>query len=449
MPFQGLLSFGEKGSEVTTGPLRIVPEGARCRLGSIAAAVKSDEAVPLDQALALIGAEVVTLRVSELRTLKTNGALDTNALYFVTDVGTYNGTQGTGSLFMTAHDAISLHPFVTGKFQTTAMSALAKITGEYDLDTDVFYKMEESSKNNYFSCRAGSATQIASLAFIKFDNASWYDNRFISCVLTGIHTSAEIYGCTLEKIVIDGGSFTGFKMHHHNQVGQYGANGHEIILAGNNVLFEYNEAAFMQFRDIGAGCTIVGNRFDNGDSGYIDFKHNASCNIDTSIFGVGNTITFGTASSSISHCSFGNNNAVTVDNTLTGCSIDNNRTIAFVANHTGASLIGEISTFKGTVDIDTKLAANILTIPDYWGELKVFSTALTATCTIKSFTGATSKIQRKIVCDTVVATFNNTSTLKFPTPSTSTVIQGNKQDFITFLFDDAGTKHLQVASEQY
>lgn len=147
--------------------------------------------------------------------------------------------------------------------------------------------------------------------------------------------------------------------------------------------------------------------------------------------------------------SFGIKSTVnTTNGFLKNCTIGDNRTISTVTDHTNESWVGDNSTFSCTVDCDVSLSANVLTIPNYVGKILLVSS--NSTETIKGFTGWSHTdvivtFKNGGFLNNVV--YNNSGTLIFPTPSSSTTIYGTL-DFITFKKQDSGS-YTQIASEQY
>lgn len=118
----------------------------------------------------------------------------------------------------------------------------------------------------------------------------------------------------------------------------------------------------------------------------------------------------------------------------------------------GKTLSPHLSTFDAVIDMDAgTIVANVLTIPDYVGTIKLAGNL--SPYTISSFSTQPS-FERTFYMDPVTqpsVTFNNDNDLVFPSPSLSTTFTSvGKADFIKFLFkSDFGGFHFQTASEQY
>lgn len=102
------------------------------------------------------------------------------------------------------------------------------------------YKVYEPTRNNEVS--RSQFAYADSIDKFPFDDVDWYDNNFNNVKLVSIATDAIINRCTLERMIINGNSHTGFQLIDTFFSGQNGyntgTNGAEIYLTGNNVMIK-------------------------------------------------------------------------------------------------------------------------------------------------------------------------------------------------------------------
>lgn len=340
------------------------------------------------------------------------------------------GPPGVGDMTKAAYDPANLNTQLTGTTVSKTVAQMQTLAGLSGFIVNQEYQISNAySGGSVLNIIAISTSKLARTGYGTFQN---------SAMATSVDAILE-YNLSSDKIlyihepirnntVLCPSITDGTDTFQFDNAGWYNNTWVNLTITGLDA-----STSFLNTRI--EASTITGGNFTNCTVSSVDIKS-------------GSTLAFGANSVSITNCTINHACTVTLNHSLTSCTIGDSKTISTVQAHTDKSYIGDTSNFNFALDIDTALASNVLTVPDYIGVIKLFSTTLAATCTIKALT-ITSDIYRTFISDTIVSTFNNTSTLKFPTPSTSTVIQGNKQDFITFKKDDTGTKFLQVNSVQY
>jgi len=233
-----------------------------------------------------------------------------NALGYLTAgygqlINSGNVRPDTGVLFPAIRATISSNnneSVVFEMYKNTAMTDSVMLYVYRD-SSDVITRLYEPIRNN--DVRLHTYTDK-----FPFDSDTCINNTINDVDFINVSSDVIIRGCTLETMIIDGGSFTGLKLINHNQKGTYGEHESvsEIVIFGNNVSFLknnikagtfFNECGVNSiFEDITAGAenlifcngfttTIrwgifnanseIQSRFNGG--GIDDFYIGTSCNV--------------------------------------------------------------------------------------------------------------------------------------------------------------------------
>ncbi len=119
-------------------------------------------------------------------------------------------------------------------------------------------------------------------------------------------------------------------------------------------------------------------------------------------------------------------------------------------SYQGKTLSPHLSTFDAVIEGSTGIdGGGTLTIPDYIGICTITSSNASETIVDFSTAPTFERVFNFSNADTLTSLiFNNSSSLKFPTPSTGTTLAVSLLDFIKFKFD-GNSLFIQTASEQY
>jgi len=158
-------------------------------------------------------------------------------------------------------------------YQNSAMSSPVGVYLYKDA-IDNIWKVYEPSRNNLVS--RSQYAYADSIDKFPFDSADCYNNNLSDVKLVGVPSNVKITKCTLQYMVIDGGSFSGLQINNtifHGTSGIGCPNNVEILVVGVNVLIEgcsfLNGSLFYSsFIDsIGANSQIIAISSPNSGTG--------------------------------------------------------------------------------------------------------------------------------------------------------------------------------------
>lgn len=189
----------------------------------------------------------------------------------------------------------------------------------------------------------------------------------------------------------------------------------------------------------------------NGDISFTEFQWGNNKCFDNKVFD--SRVTCINNLGTISGCEF------TGRNCTVGANLANNRGLFdckvhdyltsfdnIVVDYTSKTLSPSVSTFDAIIDCNFGGGTDTLTVPDYLGEITIYSD--NTDNTINSFDTAPT-FERRFTLDGGgnACSFDNSSNIILPTPSTITTLNANGADFIKFLW--VNNNFIQTASEQY